>query len=301
MRIFLFLTFLSCMAWARTEVIFTSPVEVSQRAVIRVGDVVQVEEPTEELLNVLDTLILPENEKITALDISNLMKKEMEDSGSLKRLNVGFKIPTELLIKKSSAPISKLEVERRVTNILKSRCGDCGYKVNVQSAPFPAGGPWELDYSQINGKGSFLIPVRDTDARSMKWISGSVRITKLTPVATRFIQLGERIQSGDLKLASVDVTFAKDNAVRIEDVQGQQLAKSLQIGQPLWSSDIKREPAMKRGQMVKAILGEADFEITANLEAQDTGFIGDTVKVKNLETQKTLSALVTEKGVVKIQ
>lgn len=301
MRVLLFLTFLSCVAWARPEVIFTSPVEVSQRSVLHVGDVVQVEEPTEELLAVLDNLILPSTEKITVINISNIIKAEMEENGSLKRLNVAFKIPTEVQITKSSAPISKLEVERRVINILKSRCGDCGYKVNIQSAPFPASASWDLDYSQLTDKGSFLIPVRDGDNRSMKWISGSVRVTKLTPVATRFIQLGERLQPGDLRLASVDVTFAKDAGIRIEDVQGQQLVKSLQMGQPLWLSDVKREPATRRGQIVKAILGEGDFEITANLEALDTGFIGDTVKVKNIETQKTLSAVVTDKGVVKIQ
>jgi flagella basal body P-ring formation protein FlgA len=276
-------------------------VEVSQRSVIHVGDVVQIEEPTEELLNILDGLVLPSAKTISATEISSVIKSEMESSGSLKRLNVTFRIPTELQIKKSSTPISKIEVERKVTNILKSRCVDCAYKVNVQSAPYPAGTAWDLDYSQINGKGSFLIPVRDGDARAMKWISGTVRVTKLTPVATRFIQLGERIQTGDLKMSLVDVTFAKDAPVRIQDIQGQQLTKSLQIGQPLWSSDIKREVATQRGQMVKATLGNGDFEITANLEAQDNAFIGDTIKVKNLETQKTLSALVTEKGVVKIQ
>lgn len=301
MRVILFVIFLSCIAWARPEVSFVSPVEVSQRSTLRLGDIVQVEEGTDELLATLDSIVLTSTTKIRSLEISALIKKEIEEGGVFKRLNVAFKIPNEVEIKKSASPISKIEVERRIVNILKARCGDCAYKVNVQSAPFPNGAEWDLDYSQVSSKGSFLIPVRDGNDRSLKWVSGSVRVSKLTPVATRLIQVGERIQTGDLKLASVDITFAKDSNVSIEQVQGQQLVRSLQMGQPVWSSDLKREPATLRGQMVKATLGDGDFEITTSLEAQESGFVGDTIKVKNIETQKVLSATIADKGVVKIQ
>jgi flagella basal body P-ring formation protein FlgA len=38
-----------------------------------------------------------------------------------------------------------------------------------------------------------------------------------------------------------------------------------------------------------------------NLQAEDSGFVGDVVKLKNLENQKVLTGIVVEKGVVKLQ
>ena len=63
----------------------------------------------------------------------------------------------------------------------------------------------------------------------------------------------------------------------------------------------KAEVQAKRGQIVKGTLGDDDFQISLNVEAQDSGYIGDVIKVKNLETQKLLSAVIVDKGVVKVQ
>lgn len=102
-------------------------------------------------------------------------------------------------------------------------------------------------------------------------------------------------------MSMTDVTFAKDGSLRMEDIQGQMAARSLPVGSTVWASDLKREPAAKKGQIVKALLGDDSFEISVNMMAEDSGFVGDLIKVKNLETQKVLSGLVTEKGVVKLQ
>lgn len=280
-------------AQARPDVMIPDQVEVSRHQILHLGDIAKVEQPTPELLDNLDAVELPSKESLPASDITAALRS--------RHIDANFKIPSEVKIIRSAAPISKKEVERKVVNLLRSRCGDCEYQVNVQSAPYPVGDQWALDFSQLSSKGSFLIPVRDGDARAVKWISGSVRVRKLTPVATRFISSGERIQPGDLKMALIDVTFAKDAGLGLQDIVGQQLMRSIQIGQPVWAADVKREPAARRGQIVKAIIGSEGFEISANLEAEENGYIGDFIKVKNLDTQKILSAQVSDRGVVKVQ
>jgi flagella basal body P-ring formation protein FlgA len=65
--------------------------------------------------------------------------------------------------------------------------------------------------------------------------------------------------------------------------------------------DLKREPAAQKGQMVQALIGTEEYEISASMLAEENGFVGDTVKVKNTETKKILSAVVVAKGLVKIQ
>lgn len=294
MKWFLFLTFFPALVWARPEVILPSQVEISQRSVVRLGDIAEVQQGNEDLLDSLDAIALPSQDRIKAADILNLVKEQ--------HLNATFRIPALVVMTKSSTPISKVEVERRVLNTLSARCHECSYKINVLSAPYPVNTQWDLDFSQLSSRGSFLIPVREGGAgNANKWVSGTVRVSRLTPVATRLLSLGERIQPGDLKLAPADVTFAKDSGLRIEDIVGQQLVRTIQVGQPVWAADVKREPAAKRGQIVKGTLGDDDFQISLNVEAQDSGYIGDVIKVKNLETQKLLSAVIVDKGVVKVQ
>lgn len=293
MRIFLFLTFLSCIAWAKPEISFQSEVEVSRRSIVTLGDIAQVENPTNEVLSALDNVVLPAQDSLSASEITQLLRDE--------NVRASFKVPSQITIKRSLSAVSKNEIERKAINHLKLRCSDCIYKVSIQNIPYPIGSDWNLDLSDLNAKGSFLIPVRDGDSKNTKWISGSVKVSKMVPIATRLIQQSDRIQEGDLKLSMTDVTFAKDASAGIAELHGQQLIRSIQVGQPVWASDIKKEPALKRGQIVRAMLGDEKFEITMSMEALDNGFVGDTVKVKTSDSQKVLSATVVEKGLVKIQ
>lgn len=302
------LTLFSIQAFARPEIIIPSSVEVSQRPALRLSDIAIVKNGTEELLSQLQGLVLRDDARELLLsqhfesqEILNKIREEMKNNETLKNINPAFKIPQTVKVSFAATPISKQEVERKIMNVLTARCGDCEYRLTIQSVPVPATRQWELDFTQLSAKGGFLLPVQEADNRQIKWISGTIHVSKLTPVTTRMISQGERLTPEALRMSMMDITFAKDASLRIEDVQGMMAARTLPVGSPVWSSDLKREPATKKGQIVKALIGDDSFEISVNVEAQDNGFVGDLVKVKNLETQKMLSALVTEKGVVKLQ
>ena len=306
-KLFVAVFLLSLQAFARPEISIPSTVEVSQRPVLRLSDIAIVRGGGEELLSQVNSLVLRDDARELLLsqhfeskEILAKVKAEMENNEALKALNPAFKIPQTVKVNFASTPISKEEVERKMMNVLTARCGDCEYKINIQSVPTPNTRQWDLDFSQLTAKGGFLLPLSDSGA-GQRWISGQIHVSRLTPVTTRMISQGERVLSKDLRMSMVDVTFAKDAGLRLEDVQGQIVARTLPVRSPVWTSDLKREPAAKKGQIVKALIGEDGFEISTNVEAQDNGFVGDLIKVKNPETQKILSGLVTDKGVVKLQ
>lgn len=295
-------------AWARPEISIPDSVEISQRKTLRLGDIALVKNSSPELLTFIDTIVLREDardlllrETLNSSEILNRVRQGLSEHAALKKLNPAFKIPTQVKVSFSTTSISKKEVERRILNTLKVRCGDCEYTVSVQSTPQTKSEHWNMDLSQLSSRGGFLLPVRDGEQGQIKWISGTIRVSQLTPVATRLILQGERVQPADVRLEMTDTTFAKDNALRLEDIQGQLAARALSVGTAIWSSDLKREPAARRGQIVKALLGDADFEISVNMLADENGFIGDMIRVKNPENQKILSGVVIEKGVVKLQ
>ncbi|WP_413559802.1 flagellar basal body P-ring formation chaperone FlgA [Bdellovibrio sp. HCB209] len=302
------LSLLSVQAFARPEISIPARVEVSQRPLLRLGDVAIVRDASESLVNQIDSIVIREDarellvsQNLEAKEVLGILRKELENNPDFRKANPSFRIPSIVKVEFAKNPVSREEVQRKIMNYLVARCADCEYKVTIQSTPNPATRAWDLDMSQLSAKGGFLLPIRDGDSRQIKWISGNIRVSKLTPVTTKLISQGERVNSQDLQMQMVDITFAKDNSLRIEDATGQLAARALPVGTPVWSSDLQREPAAKRGQIVKAIIGDDSFEISVNVQAEDTGYVGDLIKVKNLETQKVLSAVIAEKGVVKLQ
>lgn len=308
MKIILLLTLFSLQVFARPEVAIPGSVEVSQRELLRLSDIALVNEGSSELNSFLQTIVIREDARdlllsqhLTSQEILEKIKAAMAADVKMKSLNPAFKIPSQVKVGFSTTPVSHLEIERKIQNNLKARCHACEYKITIQSTPIPTNKNWELDFNQLNPRGGFLLPLHDGSQGQIKWISGTIRVSQLTPVTSRLILQGERVQPADLQLVMTDTTFAKDGALRLEDVQGQIAARTLSVGSPVWATDLKREPAAAKGQTLKAMLSDEGFEISVNVQAEENGFVGDLIKVKNPDTKKILSGLVIEKGVVKLQ
>jgi flagella basal body P-ring formation protein FlgA len=298
---------LSSVGWARPEIEIPAQVEISQRPLLRLSDIARLTQGNSNVLAFMDDVVLREDARelvlastINAQEILLKVRNIMKTREDIRTLNPSFKIPSQVKVTFAKDAISREEIGRKILNHLSLTCLDCDYKISVTKTPVPNQQDWDLDFSQLSGKGGFLLPLKD-GSDQIKWISGTIRVSQLTPVASRLISQGERIQVGDVHMVLTDVTYARDSVARAEDIQGLIAARSLPVGTTVWMSDLKREPAAKKGQIVKAMLGDETFEISVNMQAEDNGFVGDLIKVKNIETQKVMSGLVMEKGVVKLQ
>ncbi|MGZ3784729.1 MAG: flagellar basal body P-ring formation chaperone FlgA [Bdellovibrio sp.] len=307
-KIFFSTLIASSATFARPEISIHENVEVSQRELLRLSDIAEISNANGEILSFAESVVLRDDarelllsQKMESQEILSKIRSAMNSQEKVHKLNPSFRIPSQVKVTFSSTPISRQEIERKILNVLRVKCNDCEYKVSVQGVPIPLQKQWDLDFSQLSTKGGFLLPLKDGDQAQTKWVSGNIRVSQLTPVVTRMILQGERLQAQDIHMTLTDVTYSKDATLRVEDIQGQLAARSLPVGTPIWTSDLKREPAAKKGQIVKAIIGDENFEISANMQAEDNGFVGDLIKVKSFETQKILSGTVIEKGVVKLQ
>jgi flagella basal body P-ring formation protein FlgA len=307
MKLFFYILLFSFQAFARPEIVIPDHVEVSHREILNLGDVALVTGATEDLLQKIETLVIDTNAKELLLSqqlksdqVLKKIRSAIQKDEILKSQNPTFKIPSNVKVEFSQNPISRAEIERKIKNFLATRCVDCEYKISIQSLPAIAETKWSLDFSQMATRGGFLLALREASGGQNKWISGTIRKYELTPVTTRLIQQGERIQAVDVRMEKTDVTYTKDGVLRVEDVHGQAVSRALPIGTPIWTNDLKREPATKIGQIVKVILGDDVLEVTTNMQAEESGFIGDQIKIRNLETKKVLTGLILEKGVVKL-
>lgn len=292
---------ISAMA-SRAQVNVLAEIEVSPKSRRTLGDLVQVKDGNFLLLQALNDSEIAIKETYSASEITRALQgafKTMPDG----TLNVEPQVRTSSEVNvKVSKTLSVAHIERLMLNRLNLECSDCNYQIQINRVPAVTTNNWELDFSSMSAKGSFMLPLREEGALNPIWITGNIQKKKQTAVTTRLIQQNERIQPGDIVMASVDVTWSKDSVVRIDELIGQQISRTISAGGPVWSADIKREQAAKRGQLVRVIIGdESAFEISTMMTAEDSGFIGDVIKVKNMENQKILSGLVIDKAVVKIQ
>lgn len=301
------ITLLASFAWARPEVIFPKEAEVSNTGIISVFQVAEMKEITGLAFTELAKMPLIENEDqeedlvLSGKDISKKLRELVNNSEALQKVNPSFRIPSQIKIHIRRDGISKQEIERSLGNILLSKCLTCKFDIRVKSIPKVKTKIYEIAWDEDIRGGSFMIPVRESDQFTHKWITGTLKVQKTVPVARRLIRFGERIQTEDIEMMESNITHLKEEPPQASQVVGLVANKSLSAKMPILLSDLKREFAAQRGQTVKAVIGREDFEISINATAEENGFIGDIVKIKNTETQKTMSAVVVDKGVVKIQ
>jgi flagella basal body P-ring formation protein FlgA len=73
-----------------------------------------------------------------------------------------------------------------------------------------------------------------------------------------------------------------------------ELLRDLPANTPLKLQDIKAATMVKRGQQVTVAVGEGKgFLITVRAEAQQDGLLGDQIRLKNAESGRSLSAVIT--------
>jgi flagella basal body P-ring formation protein FlgA len=294
-------------AWARPEVIFPKEAEVSNTAVISVFQVAELKEISGVAFNeiaqmpLVDKIEKQQSVILSGKEVSKKLRDLVNNSETLRKVNPVFKIPTEIRIKIRQEGISKEEVERSLRNILISHCETCQYDIRLQTIPRVISNQFQISWSEEIKNGSFMIPVREGDTFANKWIIGTLRVQKSVPVPRRLIRFGERIQAEDLEMLDADITYVKEETPAMNQLVGLIANKTLTPRNPVLLSDLKREPAARKGQVLKALVGGDEFEISINASAEENGFVGDLIKIKNPETQKTMSAVVVDKGVVKVQ
>ena len=114
-------------------------------------------------------------------------------------------------------------------------------------------------------------------------------------VAKRLLQRGVILQPDMLE----EVQASSGNAdtqllTTVKDAQLAELTRDIPAGQPLRVSDIRRAVLVRQGQTVMLSIGnKSDFEISIRMEAMQDGRLGEQVKLKNPESGRQVSGVVT--------
>jgi len=120
-------------------------------------------------------------------------------------------------------------------------------------------------------------------------------------VAATNLTAGQVLQRDSLKLDRMEADkISKAHYLESQGLEGQELLRAVRAGEPIRVSDLRPATLVKRGEMVLMTIGTpATFEISVKAEAMQDGRVGDQIKLRNTESGRTLSGVVTGKGTAK--
>ncbi len=313
MKFLFLLVFILFFSWARAD---RAELRVSEKSTVRVGDpvrlgnLIQGEIGNKELENKIYDLVVfdpltSEGEHVFQSEELALTLRRKLSFQDLKRLSL--KIPETFTLAAKRNYLYAGDIKREIAARASEICSEC--LIEFEDLNIPELKSREeilqtrLEVQSLKKAGSFLIPlaVSTSQGRHVYWVTGQVSFSKIAPVAKRLLRPGEPISQSDFEMKKVDVSFAKDGFVRSEELAGKVAARTLTVGQPIYSSDLKKELAAQRGQMVKILVGGETFEIVSSGTAEEAGSVGDMIKVKSTETLKMLSGVLVDKGTVRVQ
>lgn len=308
---FLLIQLLFAQAWAK------GIVQVAELSTVRIGDPIRLsviattEDVEPELLNKLNNIVVLEavqkegQFEFPSSEVALALRKKLSFQ-ELQRITL--KIPETVKVRGKRNHIYQADLRSQILSLAGDQCGaNCEITFSDFRSP-ELNATYEvlsyrLDTTALRGAGSFVLPlqVETSQGRLQLWVTGVLRLRKEALVATRLISVGQTVAEDDVQTKKVDITFAKDGTPSIEDLKGRIAARMISAGQTIYFSDLKKAIAATRGQPVKIVIGDGEFEVTTQGLAVDAGSIGDQIKVKSADTNKLLSGELIDKGVVKVE
>ncbi len=304
---------LSTSAFGKTSVSINEKTKIKNHSSISLLDVVDTKNLSDEQKEQMKKLYLFSfwksgmNAKLSSEELSDMIRPLMKGEGASTLQNLQFKIPSVVEISEDTLGLESAEIERAISDRVSAACGGCVIKLTGLKIPnlpkVDPSTPWEIDFKNFSHSGSFTLPlyVYFGDNPKTYYISGLIELKKETAVAVRPMMYGERLQDSDIEVKNVDVTFVKEPLPKRDELLGHVLLRPLQVGQTILRSFLKREPAIQKGQQARIVSSVNGFEVSAQMTAEENGFVGEIIKMKNPETQKILSGRVVEKGLVQIE
>ncbi len=294
-------------AKARMDVLSQVYVENEQ---IFLNDITKTENISPELQTKLNTIVIGNTPKegevrsFSSYAISEIIRYNLRSDLSL----ITLKIPAEIKVSRKGTSLTPTEVKSRMISWVQSTCAPCDVEVSSLRLQDPGKlGPsvtWSVSNTQIIPRGSFNISIdlyKDNNFLRKIFVQGNLRILKEVPIVKRNLQYGERIQRDDVSFEKRDITFNRDIIPSAEELYGSEIAGGVSTNQILWTRNLKRKMALTRGAPVQVTVQNQGWRIHLTGIAQDSGYIGDTVKILNPATKKVIVGVINADGMVEVK
>jgi flagella basal body P-ring formation protein FlgA len=152
------------------------------------------------------------------------------------------------------------------------------------------------------GRVVFLISSRPSGKPvAHQWVTAEVEMIRSLVVSVRPLRRSQVIGPEDLEIRPVAVTRAGENYLfDPEALIGKRLTRAVGSGAPISLEMVEAAPIIRPGDRVTLVVETGGLRIATMGRAKEEGFLGRSVAVVNLDSQKTVYGDVVDAATVKV-
>jgi flagella basal body P-ring formation protein FlgA len=221
----------------------------------------------------------------------------------------------------SQPEFTEFAIERELRKEFQKKCEDCEIQIRALEIPreLKRWSPrkeesgnvsslyvkdWAILSRNERPKGSFAWPLQlelSDGSRRTSNITGIVEFFRTVPIATRAVQIGEKIRAEDRRMERRNVSYSLDEPAADFEFESSVSSRYLAAGEPVWRSSLKKEQIVRYGDTVRVQVASDMFSVSAEGVALSAAAVGDPIQVRVGSLKKQISGVLKEKGLVEIR
>lgn len=124
-------------------------------------------------------------------------------------------------------------------------------------------------------------------------VSGIAESVREIPVLARSLSAGETIAAHDVIWTDMaERRINRTMVTEISQLEGKEAVRPMREGAPIRISDVRAPVLVKRGSIVTIVISFSGMSLSATGKAMQDGARGDTIRLVNLSTSRTVEAEV---------
>ncbi len=161
----------------------------------------------------------------------------------------------------------------------------------------------DLHFDRRSGRFSALLLVGgDHPSAQRLALNGRVHETMPVPMLRRMVGSGEIIRKDNIEMIRVrEDRVGRDIVIDPQRLVGMTPRGRLRAGEPIRNGDIRAPVIVSRNSTVTIVLHTGHMTLTAQGRANEDGARGDSIRVVNLQSKKTIEAVVSGNDLVTVQ
>lgn len=196
-------------------------------------------------------------------------------------------------------------IKDRLATRLLERAGGGGIEVDLFAAPqvfVDPSLPVDITVEDLSTAPSgrfsarLAVPTLSGTTRLIE-ISGRAHATRKMPVPARHLRRGETITATDVIWRQVR-SRAGDHIMisDLDSLVGFTPRRTLIAGKPIRRSDVTPRMVVRKGDQIQISLSTGSMTLTTRGVALQAGAIGETIRIRNVNSRKIIEATVTNAG-----
>ncbi|MBT3354366.1 MAG: flagellar basal body P-ring formation protein FlgA [Candidatus Scalindua sp.] len=307
-------TFLPCVIAGKIEIDLKAKVTLEEDE-ITIADIATVTGDDEDLVNEVKSVVIGNTPGANSTRRINLSFIRMRlNSSNVDVSDVTFTDAKSTLVSIESTKIKGLEIAQKAKEYLLEFLPMDDRESTVELGRIPAD-QWVpkrrdkinfnitlIDTSKDRGKIELIVSASTDSKRFFKVpVYFNVRVFEFVAITKRKLRRKQPITRENLIIARRDTTRVRGMAFSsIDDLKGMMTLASVQANTILTDYMVEIPPTIKQGSLVKLIVQKSGFKIVTKGLAQQTGYKGDVIKVKNMNSKKLLYGQIVNSDSVNV-